>query len=173
MMQSLVLMTERNPEGTTTPYPSLSPDRHHLPQLSLAPTATLIDNEPKGVAIITAGRLATSPSFNSFFSGFIRPHLPGAESGICLPLPLLPLDLLGVLCWCLLARWPVTLRGEDAPSRKTLSVCSVTESRRERKDFFFFSSSLLSFVHSFRVTAALLAHCVPREKQPQTSVQML
>lgn len=87
MMQSLVLMTERNPDGTTPPYPSLSPDLHHLPQLSLAPTATLIDNEPKGAAIITASRLATSPGFNSSFSGFIRPHLPGGESGICLPLP--------------------------------------------------------------------------------------
>lgn len=153
MMQSLVLMTERNPDGTGQPPPPPLPLSLSRP----SPSATAVarpNRHSNWQWTQRRGDNYSQPLGN--FSGFqfllFRIHQAPSAGGRVWhlpppPLPLLPLGLLGALCWCLLARWPVTLRGEDAPSRKTHSVCSVTESRRERKDsFFFFSSFIRSFV---------------------------
>lgn len=59
-------------------------EARHLPQLLLGATATLIDNEPKGTAIIVAGRFGNFSGFQFLpFRIHQAPSAPLSVSGIC------------------------------------------------------------------------------------------
>lgn len=63
-------------------------EARHLPQLLLASTATLIDNEPKGAAIIVAGRFGNFSGFQFLpFRIHQAPSAPLSMSSICLSTP--------------------------------------------------------------------------------------
>lgn len=112
-----------------------------------------MDKEPKGAAIITAGRLANFSGFQFLLFRIHQAPSAGPESGICLPPASSGLrgphprpD--GVLSRCLLGSRPVTLRGE-APPAESLALFvqpeKVAEEEKTSCGFSSFFSLLLLF----------------------------
>jgi len=135
-------------------------EARHLPQLLLGATATLIDNEPKGTAIIVAGRFGNFSGFQFLpFRIHQAPSAPPSVSGICPSTPPLSsfpcspsLSLSSPPLWTVQAfvRCLLESRSVGNPERLTTpqrsgasvgasSVCTI---QRQIKDALWFSLSL-------------------------------
>ncbi|KAK2884148.1 hypothetical protein Q8A67_017785 [Cirrhinus molitorella] len=133
-------------------------EARHLPQLLLGATATLIDNEPKGAAIIVAGRFGNFSGFQFLpFRIHQAPSAPLSVSGICpstppltlspvLPLSSPPLWTVQAFVRCLLESRSVgnperlTTPQRSGASAGASSVCTI---QRQIKDALWFSLSLV------------------------------
>lgn len=157
-------------------------EARHLPQLLLASTATLIDNEPKGAAIIVAGRFGNFSGFQFLpFRIHQAPSAPLSMSSICpctphsqppsllyfffsfsapLLLFLLPLFSLGpgkaFVRRLLIREWSLTREvNHTQKSGNSVGASHVCMTERQKKDALWFSL-VLSFPPS--IPRPLLTH---------------